>query len=55
MTQWRLKAYRYWVSLDYEEPRWAKVSFPHIDYQDIHYWAAPVSKKKPPFELELMM
>ena len=43
---WRLKAYRYWATLNYEEPRWAKVSFPHIDYQDIHYWAAPVSKKK---------
>ena len=25
MTEWRLKAYRYWISEDYKEPRWAKV------------------------------
>ncbi|HEU4758461.1 MAG TPA: Fe-S cluster assembly protein SufB [Dehalococcoidia bacterium] len=47
MLQWRLRAYRYWATLKYEEPRWAKVSFPHIDYQDIHYYAAPVQKKAP--------
>ena len=41
MTEWRLKALRYWLTLDYEEPRWAKVSFPPIDYQDIYYYAAP--------------
>ena len=46
MTDWRLKAYRYWNTLGYEEPKWAKVRFPHIDYQDIYYYAAPVSKKK---------
>ena len=28
-----------------EEPHWAKVEHPPIDYQDIHYYAAP--KKKP--------
>ncbi len=47
MTEWRLKAYRYWTKLGYEEPKWAKVHFPHIDYQDIYYYAAPVRKKKP--------
>ncbi len=47
MTEWRLKAYRYWTKLGYEEPRWAKVHFPHIDYQDIYYYAAPVRKTKP--------
>ncbi|HET9477440.1 MAG TPA: Fe-S cluster assembly protein SufB [Dehalococcoidia bacterium] len=47
MTEWRLRAYRYWVKLKYEEPKWAKVHYPKIDYQDIYYYAAPVSKKKP--------
>ncbi len=47
MLQWRLRAYRYWATLKYEEPRWAKVSFPPIDYQDIHYYAAPLQKKGP--------
>src|SRR3990170_7245827 len=47
MTEWRLKAYRYWVSLDYDEPRWAKVHFPPIDYQDAYYYAAPKKKEGP--------
>jgi Fe-S cluster assembly protein SufB len=47
MTEWRLRAYRYWAKLDYEEPKWAKVHYPKIDYQDIYYYAAPVSRKKP--------
>ena len=47
LLQWRLKAYRHWAGLDYEEPRWAMVDFPPIDYQDIHYYAAPVQKENP--------
>src|SRR5712692_3223699 len=47
MTEWRLKAYRYWTGLGYEEPRWSKVRFPKIDYQDIYYYSAPVSKRGP--------
>ncbi|MBI2202019.1 MAG: Fe-S cluster assembly protein SufB, partial [Armatimonadetes bacterium] len=43
MLEWRLRAYRYWASLKYEEPRWASVHFPPIDYQGIHYYAAPKS------------
>src|SRR5271165_2735654 len=43
MLEWRLKAYQAW--LDMEEPHWARVEHPRIDYQDIHYYAAP--KKKP--------
>ena len=47
MTERRLKAYRHWVSLDYDEPRWAKVHFPPIDYQDAYYYAAPKQKEGP--------
>ena len=39
LLEWRLKAYRHWLKM--KEPRWAKVDFPEIDYQDISYWAAP--------------
>jgi Fe-S cluster assembly protein SufB len=42
----RLKAFRHWLTL--EEPDWAHVSYPPIDYQDIIYYAAP--KKKPELE-----
>ncbi len=41
----RLKAYKHW--LDMPEPRWAKVSFPPIDYQDAYYYAAPKTATKP--------
>src|ERR1044071_4054158 len=30
-----------------EEPTWANVSFPRIDYQDAHYYAAPKKKDGP--------
>ena len=43
MLDWRLKAFRVWQ--DMEEPDWAKVGYPPIDYQDAYYYAAP--KKKP--------
>ncbi len=47
MLEWRLKAYRYWASLEkaHGEPKWANVRFPPIDYQEITYYSAP--KQKP--------
>lgn len=45
MLEWRLAAFRTWQSM--EDPKWAKVSYPPIDYQDIHYYAAPRSKAGP--------
>ncbi len=42
----RLKAFRHWQTM--EEPDWAHVDYPPIDYQDIIYYAAP--KKKPELE-----
>lgn len=45
MLEWRLKAFRYWQTM--REPNWAKVHYPPIDYQDIHYYAAPVKKPGP--------
>ena len=45
MLEWRLEAFRRWLVLD--EPTWAKVSFPRIDYQDSYYYAAPKQKAGP--------
>jgi Fe-S cluster assembly protein SufB len=39
MLAWRLKAYETWKSM--EEPNWARVSYPKIDYNGIYYYAAP--------------
>ncbi len=46
MLEWRLKAFRHWLTLGKEaEPKWANISYPSVDFQDIIYYAAP--KKKP--------
>jgi Fe-S cluster assembly protein SufB len=42
MLNWRLKAFRHWLKM--KEPKWQKVNFPQIDYQDAYYYAAPVDK-----------
>ena len=47
---WRLKAYRRWLEM--EEPTWAKVSYPAINYQDICYYAAPKTNEDAPKSLE---
>ena len=44
MLEFRLKAFRHWQTL--EEPKWPYVEYPEIDFQDIHYWAAPKKKEK---------
>src|SRR5438445_2839675 len=45
MLQWRLKAYRHWLTM--QEPRWwPNIRFAPIDYQDIVYYSAPKPKKK---------
>jgi Fe-S cluster assembly protein SufB len=45
MLEWRLGAFRRWLTL--EEPAWARVNYPKIDFQDIHYYAAPKSQSGP--------
>ncbi|NWG13923.1 MAG: Fe-S cluster assembly protein SufB [Acidobacteria bacterium] len=45
MLEWRLKAYRHWLTM--EEPRWANVHYPPIDYQAISYYSAPKLKSRP--------
>ena len=44
LYQWRLKAYRHWLKMT--EPKWAKVDYPRINYDDISYFAAPKKKLK---------
>ncbi len=44
MLDFRLKAYRHWLKLT--EPKWSKARYPKIDFQNIHYYAAPKTKVK---------
>lgn len=45
LLDWRLKAYRAWLKMD--EPDWAKVNYPKINYDDVYFYAAPKSQDKP--------
>jgi Fe-S cluster assembly protein SufB len=44
MLDWRLKAFRHWSALAGEEPTWANIKYPSINYQDIIYYSAPRKK-----------
>ena len=44
LLDWRLKAYRKWIKMN--EPNWAKVNYPEIDYDSISYYSSPKKKKK---------
>ena len=44
MLEFRLKAYRKWLEM--EEPTWAHLHHPPINYQDIIFYAAPKQKKE---------
>ncbi len=44
LLDFRLKAYRYWLKM--EEPDWAHLHHPPINYNDIIYYAAPKKKKE---------
>ena len=50
MLEWRLKAYHSWLEM--EEPDWAHVDYPKIDYQAISYYSAPKSMKDKPQSLD---
>ena len=49
MLDWRLKAYSKWKKM--KEPKWANLTFPEIDYQDIYYYSAPKGFDKKPKDL----
>src|SRR3974390_752872 len=44
MLEWRLEAYRRWLTMT--EPKWARVNYAKIDYQDLYYYSAPKKKKE---------
>ncbi|MCF2870539.1 Fe-S cluster assembly protein SufB [Octadecabacter sp. G9-8] len=50
MLDWRLEAYARWVKM--EEPEWAMVDYPKIDFQDQYYYARPKSFDVKPKSLD---
>ena len=45
LLEWRLDAFRRWQTM--EEPKWARIHHPPIDYQSIYYFAAPKNSPGP--------
>jgi Fe-S cluster assembly protein SufB len=45
LLDWRLEAYRRWLTL--QEPTWANVHYPKIDFQELYYYSAPKSTEGP--------
>ena len=50
LLAWRLKSYAAWQNM--QEPHWAMLHYPRIDYQDCHYYAAPKKKGDGPKSLD---
>ena len=50
MLQWRLQAYHHWLTM--QEPDWASIDHPPIDYQAISYFSAPKKKGDGPKSLD---
>ena len=50
MLEWRLKAYNVWLEMD--EPEWAHVDYPKIDFNEISYYSAPKSMADGPKSLD---
>jgi Fe-S cluster assembly protein SufB len=50
MLDWRLEAFERWLAMD--EPDWAKLSYPRINYQDLYYYAAPKQEGDGPKSLD---
>jgi Fe-S cluster assembly protein SufB len=50
LLEWRLKAYAAWQQM--EEPEWAKVKFPKVDFNSIAYFSAPKSNENAPKSID---
>ena len=50
LLDWRIAAYERWLTM--EEPSWAMVRYPTIDFQDQYYYAAPAGTNSRPDSLD---
>ncbi|MEH6389309.1 MULTISPECIES: Fe-S cluster assembly protein SufB [Pseudomonas] len=50
LLEWRLKAFRAWQEM--EEPTWAHVHYPEIDFQSVSYFSSPKSMADKPKSLD---
>lgn len=44
LLEYRLESFRVWKEM--KEPKWAHVNYPEVDFQNLHYYSAPKTKKR---------
>ena len=52
LLKWRLDSYKKWLNMKNDNPKWANIHFPEIDFQDAYYYAAPKSDDDKPKSLD---
>ncbi len=52
LLDWRLKSFEDWKRKADNHPTWANLKYENIDFQDIHYFAAPKSENDKPKSLD---
>tara|TARA_B100000700_G_scaffold331685_1_gene467043 strand:- start:5206 stop:6672 length:1467 start_codon:yes stop_codon:yes gene_type:complete len=52
LLNWRLKAFKIWESSVDNEPSWAKIKYPKINFQESSYYSAPKSREDAPKSLD---
>ncbi len=52
LLEWRLKAFQAWRTMETEEPTWANLHYPSIDYQASSYYSEPKSDADRPKSLD---
>ena len=50
LYKYRLKAFSHWKKM--KEPKWAKIDYPHINFNELYYYASPKKKEKKPGSLQ---
>ena len=50
LLEWRLKAYTKWLTM--QQPNWAKLNIPEIDFDAISYFSSPKSDENAPKSLD---
>ena len=52
LLEWRLDSYKKWLNMKSDNPKWANIHFPEIDFQDAYYYAAPKTDADKPKSLD---
>ena len=52
LLEWRLDSYKKWLKMNTNNPKWANIHHPVIDFEDSYYYAAPKKESDKPGSLD---